>query len=453
MTSSPQTVTQESSQQLPRLRVLLLNDQCNPDWPSLPILGHRFASTISHHVDAVVATQIRNKPNIDRAGIGNAEVVYLDTEKVAAPVARLAWLLRGGKTTAWTTQVAMDYPSYLTFEMAAWEHFKQDLLNGRFDLVHRVTPMSPTLPSFIAKRCPVPFLVGPLNGALPWPSYFKSELLREHEWLTYFRNAYKFLPYSRDTYKYAKGILAAHAHTIQDLPADAQSKIVNFPETGFDPAKFSMPVREKRDRLTILFAGRLVPYKLPEVVVRAFAASPTLQKHRLVIIGDGPERPRLEEIIKTHHLDGCVELINSVPYSQFPSVLQQADIFAFPSIRELGGGALIEAMAVGLACVVVDYGGPGVFVDQDRGIKVPLGDLNQVTQSYTTALEQLVNNPDQVTKLGQAAHEHVLRYYAWDAKAKKMLEVYNWLVGRSPVKPNYWDQPPLAISHPSLVQG
>jgi len=53
--------------------------------------------------------------------------------------------------------------------------------------------------------------------------------------------------------------------------------------------------------------------------------------------------------------------------------MSQAEILAFPSIRELGAGVVVEAMACGMACVVVDYGGPAMLVQQERGIKIPWG--------------------------------------------------------------------------------
>lgn len=145
------------------MRVLLLADHCNPDWPSLPVVGYKFTRAISNYVDVVVVTQIRNKPNIDREGMGKAEVVYLDTEKIAAPIYKLTTALRGGANTGWTIQMAMDYPSYIAFEWETWKRFQKDLQNKRFDVVHRITPMSPTLPSPMAKWSPVPFLLSTLR--------------------------------------------------------------------------------------------------------------------------------------------------------------------------------------------------------------------------------------------------------------------------------------------------
>jgi glycosyltransferase involved in cell wall biosynthesis len=420
------------------MRVLVLADVCNPEWPSLPIVGYKYARSLANEVEATVVTQVRNKPQLDKAGFGRAEVVYLDTEKVAAPIYKAAVFLRRGNTTGWTTQMAMDYPSYLAFEAVAWRRFRRDLQGGRFDLVHRITPMSPALPSYMASRCPVPFLVGPLNGNLPWPSGFTAELRREREWLSYLRNAYKVLPYHRSTYADSAAILAAFDHTIKDLPARHADKIINFPEVGIDPELFSLPVRPKRERMTVLYAGRLVPYKLPEVAVRAFAHNPALRKHRLVVAGDGPERPRLEALVKEHNLSDCVQLLGQRPQAEVGALMREAEIFAFPSIRELGAGVVVEAMACGMACVVVDYGGPATLIGPDRGIKVPVADKEALTARFADEIAGLLADPERTARLGRAAHEHAMALYPWDKKAQKTREIYDWVLSKGGPKPDFF---------------
>jgi glycosyltransferase involved in cell wall biosynthesis len=422
------------------MRVLLLADDCNPDWPSLPVVGYKFARAIANHTDVVVATQIRNKPNIEREGMGKAKVVYLDTESVAAPLSKLTTVLRGGRNTGWTINTALSYFSYLAFELAAFQYFREDLQNGHFDIVHRLTPMSPTQPSLMAKRSPIPFLLGPLNGGLPWPKQFVTELVREREWLSYFRNAYKLMPYYRSTYACAKGILAAFDHTIADLPISVKQKTINFPEVGIDPTLFAPTIRPKQKQMTILFVGRLVPYKLPEVVIRAFAASPILQQHRLLIVGEGPERPRLEQMIQELGLSKSVELTGQKSQAEVGELMRQSEIFAFPSIRELGAGVVVEAMACGMACVVVDYGGPATLVKANCGIKVSLGDLSHLVKEFQAKLEQLVTTPGLVESLGAAAHHHAITNYSWDAKARMLLEVYNWAISQQGVKPDFLNQ-------------
>ena len=161
------------------IRALLLADDCNPEWPSLPVVGFKSACAIADHVEVTVATHVRNRPNVEKVGMGRARVEYLDTEYVAKPLYKLNTWLRGGTDVGWTTNIAMNYPSYLAFEWEAWRRFGPALKSRQFDIVHRITPMSPTLPSPMARFSPVPFVLGPLNGGLRWPKGYESERSRE----------------------------------------------------------------------------------------------------------------------------------------------------------------------------------------------------------------------------------------------------------------------------------
>jgi glycosyltransferase involved in cell wall biosynthesis len=423
------------------MRVLILAEDCNPLWPSLPVVGYKAAHAIADHAEVTVATHVRNKPAIDEAGFGRAAVQYHDTEYIAKPMYKLGMLLRGGNKTGWTTGIAMKYPSNIAFEREVYKTNKAALKDGGFDVVHRITPMSPTLPSPMARWSPVPFVLGPLNGGLKWPADFRSELAREREWLAYLRNAYRYLPYQKSTYRDSAALLAAFQHTIDDLPKSARSKAINFPEVGIDPEVFSqVQAREAKPQKTILYAGRFVPYKLPDVVVQAYAQTPALHDHKLIMVGDGPEMPRVKAVIEEHRLQDKVELPGWKTQAEVGQLMREADIFAFPSIRELGAGVVVEAMACGMACVVVDYGGPGTLIDADRGIKVPLGSKQDIASAFGDAMQKLVADPQTTVDLGQAARDHAMTYYTWDVKARKTIEVYRSILdgGYKTSPPDFW---------------
>ena len=121
---------------------LILADDCNPEWPSLPLVGYKAARAIADHADVVVATHVRNRDSIEK-GIRPRSVRYIDNEYIARPAYKLATWLRRGTETAWTTAMALKYPSYLAFEWEVWKATRDELRKGEFDLVHRITPMSP----------------------------------------------------------------------------------------------------------------------------------------------------------------------------------------------------------------------------------------------------------------------------------------------------------------------
>src|SRR5439155_20357988 len=100
---------------------------------------------------------------------------------------------------------AFNYPSALAFEWQAWRQLRSRIRSGEFDVVLRLLPITPVLPSpfaFFLRRGPVPFVIGPLNGGLPWPKGF-SQADRQKEWLSHLRGVYRLLPFGRSTYAYA----------------------------------------------------------------------------------------------------------------------------------------------------------------------------------------------------------------------------------------------------------
>ncbi|MFO1202058.1 MAG: glycosyltransferase family 4 protein [Tabrizicola sp.] len=419
-----------------RPRVLILAEQCNPLWPSLPIVGYKYALALAQHCDVQIVTQIRNKENIVADGRLLDRFDFLDTEYIASPMERFSQFLRGGNQVAWSTGMMMSYLPYLAFERDAWKKYRGAIEGGQFDLIHRITPMSPTLPSYIAGRGRVPFVIGPLNGNLDWPRAFTREQKREKETLRRLRDFYKYMPYAKRTYTRAAAVLAAFRHTINDISWTPAERIVPFPEIGFDPAVF--PAKRERapfagsGEKTFLYAGRLVPYKVPEVVVRAFVGDERLRQHRLRIIGDGPERGRIEAMVKEAGAEDRVTFEGNQTQAVVAQAMRDSDAFCFPSIRELGAGVVIEAMASGILCIVTDYGAPGDLVADRRGVAIPLAPLDDLVASCRAAMLGALDQPEAHARLAKAGQDHALENYTWDAKARRTVEVYEAVLAGKP---------------------
>lgn len=134
------------------MRILILADCCNPCWPSLPLFTYHHIVKIADLVEVVVATQVRNRRNIEQAGIGKAKVVYINNECLAGPLYKLGLVLRRNDCLDWNIQYALSYPSYLLFEWLVLKHFRHELVQHKYDIVHRMNPIQSTLPSYIAKK-------------------------------------------------------------------------------------------------------------------------------------------------------------------------------------------------------------------------------------------------------------------------------------------------------------
>lgn len=427
----------------PRLRVLLIAEACNPDWVSIPLEGWSHSKAIAALVDAHLVTHVRNRENIAKNGLAQGvDFTTLDTGRLDGPFARVTHLLGVpfGSNKGWTLLTALATFSYYYFEQLLWQRFGPRIRSGEFDVVHRLTPLSPVTPSLLARRCAragVPFVLGPLNGGLPWPRGFEALRHKEREWLSYLRGASCMLPGFRSTRESAAAIIAGSRSTLAELPERYLLRTVYVPENAIDPSRFDRQAEgPARLPLRIAFVGRLVPYKAADILIEAAAPLAREGKALLEIVGDGPEGPALRRLAEREGIAGTVSFPGWVEHREINERLAACHIFAFPSIREFGGAVVLEAMAVGLVPIVVDFGGPGEVVSPATGFALRLGRRAEIVLEMRRVLERLAADPSLIRPIGERARRRVLRSFTWDAKAAQVLEVYRWVL-RQRDKPDF----------------
>ncbi|MDQ2093173.1 glycosyltransferase family 4 protein [Rhodalgimonas zhirmunskyi] len=418
-----------------RPRVLVIAEAANPEWVSVPLVGWSLATALRDVADVHIVTQVRNREAFLRAGeVEGESFTAIDSEALARPMWKLGEALRMGQGKGWTMMQAVAALSYPHFERLVWKTFGADLEAGRFDVVHRVTPLSPTAPSPLAAKCAgvgVPFVMGPLNGGVPWPKGFDAERRREKEWLSYLRGAYKALPGRRATLRHASAIITGSRHTASEVPDAFAEKCVYIPENGIDPARFSLVADPQGDVLRACFVGRMVPYKGPDMLLEA--ALPLLKagRMRIEMIGDGPMLPGLKAFAEAEGVAGQIGFHGWLAHERVQEVMAGCHLLSFPSVREFGGGVVLEAMALGVVPMIVDYAGPGELVDARLGIKVAIGTRAEIVEGFGAALRRAAESPQALCRMSAAGRDEIAARFTWARKAEQVREVYDWVLGRS----------------------
>ena len=126
-----------------------------------------------------------------------------------------------------------------------------------------------------------------------------------------------------------------------------------------------------------------------------------------------------------------------VAHTLVQDTLCQCHAMALPSVREFGGGVVLEAMALGVVPIVVDYAGPGELVDARIGFKVPIADRAGIVSALRATLKRVAASPQALAPLAAAARARVLDHYTWAAKADQVLSVYEWVLRRRADKPEF----------------
>src|SRR5205085_2529398 len=134
-------------------RVLLIAEAANPLNVSVSLIGWLHSRALAEVADVHLVTESRNRDAILQTGLPESQFTAIDASAGHGTAWKVALFLRGGTSVGWTINSALYTLTYPYFEYKVWRHFAQRLRDGEFDIVHRLTPLSPTNPSLIARKC------------------------------------------------------------------------------------------------------------------------------------------------------------------------------------------------------------------------------------------------------------------------------------------------------------
>jgi glycosyltransferase involved in cell wall biosynthesis len=145
----------------------------------------------------------------------------------------------------------------------------------------------------------------------------------------------------------------------------------------------------------------------------------------VVIVGEGPDRKAIEDMVKEYGLQSNVVLAGQ--QSDMPGVYAAMDIFVLPSLNEGLPMTILEAMAASRPVVATRVGAiPSVIQDGENGLLVDPRD----TDGLRNAIASLLSDPNLCRRMGERAHDWVSANYTSDAMALKYREMYNEVLGR-----------------------
>ncbi len=201
---------------------------------------------------------------------------------------------------------------------------------------------------------------------------------------------------------------------IHDIPNG-----VPIPETPWSPRPGWL------DSPRAAFVGRLAPEKGLDGLLDAWPiVLKALPTARLTLIGEGPERPRLESRISSLGIGGSVKLIGAHPDPT--ALLRESDLFVLPSREEGMSIALLEAMALGIPSLATDIpGNRGILADRLHGRLVP----PDQPEGLALAILDGWSEPEALRRMAEAARRRVIDEFSISAVARRHLALFQPLVG------------------------
>ncbi|GET36005.1 glycosyltransferase family 4 protein [Microseira wollei] len=425
-----------------KLKVLLIAEQCNPDWSSIPLVCFNIYKELKKIVDITLVTHSRNRSALEQHGYCQ-DIVYINESNFTKNYYRLYTRLTEKiprEAIKRPVELGCFYLMYEEFERLVYEKFKTPVINGDYDIVHAIpTGTSTRYPVKIVKACKnTRFVLGPVNGGVPFPDWFEEVALKKYLNLSFLVDLSRFIiPGYIKTYTNADKILVGSTFTLNRLKKIfniQDNRLSLLTENGVDKYFLEKSQQNSKncEKITLIFVGRLVAFKCPEIAIEAVnKLKPEIKsKIQLIVVGDGPEKSKLQQQVKNLSLEDIVKIVGWVSNQETIKYYGEADIFCFPSVRESGGAVVLEAMACGLPCIIANNGGIAEYVTEETGFKIEPLSREYLTQEVTNKIELLVNNEDLRKSMSAKAIERA-REFEWECKARNLVKIYQEVIGET----------------------
>lgn len=309
--------------------------------------------------------------------------------------------LPGRHTSGWALHALGSMPTFASVARDA-------------DILH-AQDIAAVLPCMVLDRA---------GGGVPWvTTYHTSHFLkRQHHpvWRPLFR---RFLR-AADHNLAASMEIADVARSI--APGTEVEPLTNGVETSiFQPVRPAL-ARPPAGRIRLVVPRRLFPKNGVEYFVRAMPAIVEGLDAEAVVIGDGPERVRLEKLAADLGVSDRVTFMGARPNDQMPGLLSSADLAVFPSLMEATSVAALEAMACAVPVAASRVGGLPEIVDTSVGALFEPAD----PASLARTVVELARS-GQLSALGASARERVVAQWSNDRLVERHLAIYETLRERT----------------------
>lgn len=232
--------------------------------------------------------------------------------------------------------------------------------------------------------------------------------------ITVVGNDRSYLPITRFGIEQSDAVTAVSEYlrkrTVEEFQVERSITVVpnfvdcNAYDRATDPGlrlKFAKP-----DEAILIHISNFRPVKRVSDVIEIFSSVRKKRKARLLMVGDGPDRPKAEWLANTHGIADDVLFVGK--QNNMSRFLSVSDILLLPSELESFGLVALEAMACRVPVIATRVGGlPEVVQDGTDGFLYDVGDIGSMARGCLNILA----NPELRTRIGEAARAHARREF------------------------------------------
>ena len=409
------------------ISVLINAYACSPHWGSEPGMGWNWIVALSRYCEIYVITEGEWREKIETAlkELSTSERIHFFYLPVKPYIRRMCW-----NQGNW-----LFYYHYRKWQQRAYRLACQIVSTHKVELIHQLNMIGFREPGYLWKIDGIPFVWGPIGGLNLFPEPYltavewrKSLKIRLKNILNKFQMRYAHRV--KYAVSHANALISATPETVSWLSDIYRRDSYLISETGCSTSS-SMPMKGSRTYsgyIDLLWVGRFFYAKQLNIALETISLLKGFPI-RLHIIGDGADIEIDHYKAMAHSLlidDMCV-WHGRVPHNQVFSLMSSSHLLFFTSVSEATSSVIFEAMQCGLPVLCFNTCGFGAVVNDRIGLKIELSEPHTSARDFAGVIKSLCDNRQLLEQLSANCYQE-LEQYSWDAKAKRVLSIYNQLL-------------------------
>jgi len=297
----------------------------------------------------------------------------------------------------------------------------------RIDVVFEPAPIAPKALSFLF-GLGAPVVIGPMSGGMDLPPAFRGmdgAVVRIA--IRAARRIASLLHRIVPGKPSAAALLVANEQTLRALPPGLSGDVHMVFESAVELERWAprtyadAPAAEP---VRFIFCSRFVDWKGIGYLVDAFVPLARMGNAHLELVGDGELFDIIRQRIETAGIADAVTLHGRLSGPAYIERLRQADVFVTPSLRECGGIAMLEAMAIGLPVIGVNWGGAAQYTRPDCAILVDPTSEASLVADLTSAMRRLAASYPLRRAMGEAGRRRIIDGgLDWQSRTKEVAAI------------------------------
>ncbi len=411
------------------LNVLLSAYACRPNMGSEPGVGWNTACEVANYEQVWVITRADNRSFIE------AEMAANPRDKLQFIYCDIPWLMRW-----WCKPGQLLH--YYFWQIVAYVTVRRLYQNLALDLVHHVTYVRYSTPSFLA-LLPIPLIWGAVGGGETAPAPFWQDFSWRGKLYEVARRLAHRVgeldPFTRMTVRRSALVRATTAATAERLRAIGATHPEVFPESALATAEIQALAQYPEPPhapIRFISMARLLHWKGLHLGIQGFAQANLPASSEYWIFGEGPELDELTTLAQTLGVANRVKFWGRQPRLTTLQHLSQCHVLVHPSLHDSGGWVCVEAMAMGRPIICLDLGGPAEQVTAETGVLIAAQYPEQVVADLAKAFQHLALNAPLRRQMGLAGQARAQTVYSWESRGQHLADLYRNIVSRNCSTPN-----------------